>query len=435
MNAHADDLELLDSPLREAVAEIAAEPIPAQEMLRALDRAVRVSTRSAGAWKRLTKLQHLAAASIAVSAILGLVLVLSVWSVPTPLSAMERMAKELQQINSYACRSTGRNSGINDGKRLTIKDEATSSWLAPGAYHQRTRIVKAVENASGGEHTEELVEDLEETYPDGKPGVLVDHKHKTFTRIVFDHTDEPHGAKTYPWQFLRLIRQGSYQVERDLGTKQIGEIKAHGYRLMLKGKNGEGLIVKDPIELWVDPKTNLPLDISWSGGGDGWKHEVHATDFRWNLPVDASRFEPIVPAGYADITPPSDPKDLVQIASVLRLYATLNGGHYPQSKSINPTAIHDEMLNMPNITPQQRKQIADAMPGLDWIARILRNRYVAGYRGLQVGPTDRDDVLLWWVTDNRYRVFFGDLRTEIISESAASKLGLTNSDKDDSAGN
>ncbi|HEY1784301.1 MAG TPA: hypothetical protein VGG30_02085, partial [Pirellulales bacterium] len=122
-------------------------------------------------------------------------------------------------------------------------------------------------------------------------------------------------------------------------------------------------------------------------------------------------------------TPPSEQRDLDQIAAALRLYSQLSGGHYPRTKEFDPAAIRDEMIKLADAaTPansaareQKHREIDQAMAGLNWIARILRNRLVSGYRGLSVGPADKDQVLLWWTTvRDRYDVFYGDLRTGVL---------------------
>jgi len=57
--------------------------------------------------------------------------------------------------------------------------------------------------------------------------------------------------------------------------------------------------------------------------------------------------------------------------------------------------------------------------GLDWLTRILLDHYRAGFFGAEVGPQDKDKVLLWWGAaredaKDEYRLFYGDLRTEIV---------------------
>ena len=78
------------------------------------------------------------------------------------------------------------------------------------------------------------------------------------------------------------------------------------------------------------------------------------------------------------------------------------------------------------------KEIEQARPGLDWIARILRNRYHAGYRGRSVALADKDKVLLWWHmwSPDRTFVFHGDLRHAIVSDEQATKLGIGDNEPD-----
>jgi hypothetical protein len=46
----------------------------------------------------------------------------------------------------------------------------------------------------------------------------------------------------------------------------------------------------------------------------------------------------------------------------------------------------------------------------------VRNKYNAGYHGSTVGPQDKNKAVLWWMYPlDQYRVFYGDLRTEVLT--------------------
>ena len=67
------------------------------------------------------------------------------------------------------------------------------------------------------------------------------------------------------------------------------------------------------------------------------------------------------------------------------------------------------------------QRIEHVRPGLDTLERILRSyKWLIGYDGSSVGSEDKDKVLLWWnvamenAKDEQYRVFYGDLRTEVV---------------------
>jgi hypothetical protein len=157
------------------------------------------------------------------------------------------------------------------------------------------------------------------------------------------------------------------------------------------------------------------------------------TDFRWNIELDPKLFDPTPPEGYTDITPPTDEKAFAQIAQALKLYAELSGGKYPQidtyqvNAKFDVGAIFAEMLKMAGFNGPPRpewshdkkfQQIQEAKPGFDWIGKILLSN-TAGYRGSKVGPQDKDKPLLWWLYEGPegYRVFYGDLRNESLTEA------------------
>ncbi|HEY1785369.1 MAG TPA: hypothetical protein VGG30_07450, partial [Pirellulales bacterium] len=383
-----------------------------------------------GLWAR----HRLAVGGLAASIALAGALLLALHS-GRPLSAMERMAKKLTQVTSYSYRFSGSNAGINDDgkpeRRSIVSDDY---WHAPDAFRTEVKIDKVVEDATGGRRTKEILEHFDEVSPPGKTGAFIDHRYKTFCRRPYDPAGFV-GSRMYPWDTLRMIREGSYDVLADLGEKRIGETAVQGYRLTLKNPHDKENSVRDPVELWLDPETNLPVEFDWGGEREGWKHTDQATDFRWNIELDPKLFEPVIPPGYADITPPTAQSDLDQIAGALRLFAELSGGHYPQVKKFDSAAIRNEMLKLADsaaadkpeaVRDKNRQQIEHAAAGLNWIARILRNRFHSGYRALMLGPKDnkdKDQVLLWWATyDGLYRVFYGDLRTELLTEDQWSKL-------------
>ena len=121
-------------------------------------------------------------------------------------------------------------------------------------------------------------------------------------------------------------------------------------------------------------------------------------------------------------------------AAALKLYADLSGGHYPQidtfpvNARFDSDAVFGEMLKMAGfagpLQPQWTRdkkflEIQRAKFGLDWIAKITRDKNNTGYHGINVNPTDKNKVLLWWTlwAPERYRVFYGDLNTKILTKA------------------
>jgi hypothetical protein len=257
---------------------------------------------------------------------------------------------------------------------------------------------------------------------------------QTFYRIPQLH--EADAGKDSPITKLRMVREGDGKVLRELGTKTIRGKQARGFVMALhEAKPGSGF---DALEVWVDPETDLPLEFGYELTTDETKRVFHITDCRWNIDLDPKLFDATPPEGYVDISPPTDENDIAGFAAALKLYADLSGGHYPGGTNLDADALHDEMLKLAGFTGPPRpewandkrfQQIQQAKPSLDWLARVLRNTVNTGYFGDAVRPADKDKILLWWnvakaATENPFRVFYGDLRTEILPLAQWAKLVL-----------
>ena len=53
-----------------------------------------------------------------------------------------------------------------------------------------------------------------------------------------------------------------FDVLRDLGTKRIGDTNVDGYRLALKNPPDDLHPLLDPVELWVDQSSSLPVEFT-----------------------------------------------------------------------------------------------------------------------------------------------------------------------------
>ena len=342
---------------------------------------------------------------------------------------MDRLAARLREVQSYSYRVHWQTTEVEEnGKRSTTwSGDGPIYWQAPGALHEELRIVKRQDDLAAGTHSEEVLEHFLQIFPAGQMGLFVDHPQKAFRRLPF----EPTGSVTYPWEPLRMIRENKGEITRELGSKQFGEVLARGY--VIQAKREHGSTFTEPVEVWVDSKTDLPLRFEFGKKDANRTAVTEATDFYWNIPLDVKLFEPRPPAGYTDITPPSEQKDLDQITAALRLYAQLSGGKYPRPAKFEAAAIRADMLSLAGLAEADEAQlnadpkfarIEQACSGFKWIEKILRNRYHAGYEGTRVGPQDKGKVLLWWhvFKPDRSQVFYGDLQPELVTDKQWSQL-------------
>ena len=373
--------------------------------------------------------RRLAAGGLGLAAAIVLAIMVVVLRSGAQLSAMDRLAARLREVQSYSYRVHWQTTEVEEnGKRSTTwSGDGPIYWQAPGALHEELRIVKRQDDLAAGTHSEEVLEHFLQIFPAGQMGLFVDHPQKAFRRLPF----EPTGSVTYPWEPLRMIRENKGEITRELGSKQFGEVLARGY--VIQAKREHGSTFTEPVEVWVDSKTDLPLRFEFGKKDANRTAVTEATDFYWNIPLDVKLFEPRPPAGYTDITPPSEQKDLDQITAALRLYAQLSGGKYPRPAKFEAAAIRADMLSLAGLAEADEAQlnadpkfarIEQACSGFKWIEKILRNRYHAGYEGAGVGPQDKGKVLLWWhvFKPDRSQVFYGDLQPELVTDKQWSQL-------------
>jgi outer membrane lipoprotein-sorting protein len=404
------------------------------------------TARDDGAWstvvrrlKDLTPRQRLAVGSVGISTAAIILLMFVVANLAAPLSAMERMAKAVQEVKSYSYKMFAQDTFVRKGdtEPSTVTHTNTTYWLEPKSLFYDEKLVKYEGTVPHGEG--ELLSHLTGIHPTGEPGMLVFHAGtgratKSMARTYFWVPELPSMSaedigKESPITRLRMVREGVGEVLRELGTKAIDGKQARGYVMALKdAKLGSGF---DSLEVWVDPATDLPLEFGYELEDEKITRIYRITDCRWNIEIDPKLFDTTPPKGYEDISPPSDTKAIAEIVAALKLYAELSGGHYPRVTAFDPEAIRNEMLKLVTYTGQRREdwqkllRIEQAAVGLNKIAPVLRNTTNAGYYGDEVGPKDKEKVLLWWTVvdpldppestyESSFRVFYGDLRTDVL---------------------
>ena len=193
---------------------------------------------------------------------------------------------------------------------------------------------------------------------------------------------------------------------------------------------------KVDVKIWVDINTFLPLrseeDILAKDGT--YLHEV-SSGFRWNVPKDKAGFEPNMPEDYTSpvgdlIYPPTDEENAIK---GLRIYADL-GGTYPNSldKQIieqeSKKLIWGDTASWEELTAEEITKITNdkTMPILtlaDFYKTLVVDEKEPAYYGQSVTPKDSNMVLFRWkVSDNEYRVIFGDLSAKTVTAEELAKL-------------
>jgi hypothetical protein len=467
--AELERLRALHQSLATAHADVTTRHTATRAAL--LDRLPQIESAPAVSphWKQL------AFGGLGLSTAIAALLLLAVFlNSAAPLSAMERILRAVREVRSYSFHETSQTTFTPIGGKpqpyhrgtyfvcWRAPDAAKKQWL--GDLHAEVKGWRVEQpsdsDAKPDDASEKLTLHLVETYPSGQPGIIIIYTEGYYFWVPPVPAGDLPADNTIAK--LRAVQQGQGQSVRELGTKEIAGIKARGYILDF----GDAVAFRgnNSIEAWVDPQTDLPLELSFeriSEEKEGRYVDVHRlTDIRWNLDFPPEQFATATPRGLIDTTPPSDQKSIAAIAAALKLYADLSGGHYPQIRTTDPGSrrdpeskngvpdrfdakqIRSDMLKFVGLAGPYRsdwsenakyQQIEAATPAVKSLARILLDHHHAGFFGAELTPHDTDKVLLWWSAGSEdtgkspkvmglYRVFFGDLRSETVTDEQFSKL-------------
>lgn len=364
---------------------------------------------------------------------------------PNRLSAMERIVNAVRDVSSFSYRLTNDSEFPSSGDRppRTRKSNTFTAWLAPplaepdqfGDFRGAQRSESVYHLSEGDER--KVTIDLVEIHPSGKSGILVDYLAKKFYRVPALRAADIAGSTPLLW--LRAVREKAGEITQDLGTRLVDGRTAHGY--VMTFDDFEPFEDYGPVEVWIDPETDLPVQFSfeYAKPDPGFTDRYTVTDIQWNAELDPKLFDTTAPAGFIDVTLPNDEQSIAAIVDALKLYAELSGGRYPPVEKLNERnfatkfdakACYREMLRLAGLTDANRDQwvnnplferIENSRAGLNTLERILQSyKWLVGYYGDSVGTQDKEKVLLWWNIalssgGDQYRVFYGDLRTEAVS--------------------
>ena len=274
--------------------------------------------------------------------------------------------------------------------------------------------------------------------------IRIDHDKKTYLSMKFEDTTSENHEEEYHDPRI-MIKQFLSCDHTSLGQSILDGITVEGFQttdLAYKGGFSEKAHLfaaqhkKVNVKIWVDVNTFLPVrseeEIVTKAGTH--KHDV-SYDFRWNVVVNASDFDPNIPDDYAnpqgDISVPAFTEEAA--IKGLKLFADL-AKHYPTSLNGKEFTEQSRELigfdasswkELPNDEKARRnKEILKPIVGLGVFYKVLvEEKKDPTYYGETVSPDDPDKVLLRWKLDGgRYRVIYSDLHAETVSPEKLAEL-------------
>ncbi len=398
------------------------------------------SQRNIGRAIMKSPLTKLAAAA---SAIIACVIGLSLWTGTESGIALADVLAQIEKVKSvrwqWSCKIAG-----GDPNTYKPYNESRVTWLTSQEYGSKSIWEWLDPNG-------ELSQDVERYFlPQKKTWIFIYPAEKIYLcQELEDAEVEEMQGNVNAGDYLKGILQDKYE---SLGKSTMDGVEVAGFRISDPnwfynlGKNQQ---VEHKI--WVDVKTLLPVryDILASAEvdkmADRLSHHIVMHDFQWDVPLDAAEFEPPIPAGYTVKViklPPSNEETAIQ---GLKLWVELLDKYPEEISDVDETVGTVLHLAERSKTPaalrfqEEIKGLKEGetiikhadflMPirGLARFYKVLReDKRDLAYYGKTVTPKDADKVLMRWkLSDNEYRVIFGDLHAETVSPEKLAELEKT----------
>jgi len=283
-------------------------------------------------------------------------------------------------------------------------------------------------------------------YPQKKILIQIGHAAKKYTRTELDDAElqrmqKELGRYSDPGGFLKEIVACRHE---SLGRSTIDGIEVERFGTSDPNCRGGASGIKNPqvdIKVWIDLKTRLPVRYeSFTAGldqtGNRMSFRLVMHGFQWDVPFAVAEFElPPIPDGYEVADQFSDLANEETAIQGLKQCVELLG-NYPEridlihllsgvDKSETSAALRfkEGLKGLTGLGRDQKRM--DALKPI----RLLVKFYLGldkkdpAYYGRTVTPKDPDKVLLRWkLSDNEYRVIFGDLHAETVTPEKLAEL-------------
>ena len=356
--------------------------------------------------------------------------------------ALADVLVRIEQAKTFAYKMTITVTGVMMPGTPAKEKQTEATIIISSEYGMKMESTTV--DANSGEQT------IQQMYmiPNDRAMVMVMPGQKKYIRMEFseDLLARMKKQNNDPRETVKQIMGCNYT---ELGRSKIDGIEVQGFETA-DPRFMAGMAQQVKIKLWVDAATWLPVrqEMNIQVNEQMQMHGV-IYDYQWDIPVDASEFNPVIPQDYTTILPggyklPSGSEE--EAIEGLRFCEQLIG-RYPKKidmmnlmheivgikDSNNPTEaalkfkeeLKEEMDKLPE--EEKAKKIMDIMKPAQALGMfymmLVQDKKEPVYHGESVGPGDVGLVLLRWkISDNQYRVIFGDLTAADVTAEELAKL-------------
>ncbi len=301
---------------------------------------------------------------------------------------------------------------------LDTVQQATSAHFRIKDMDNRDTHARQVYSAGGTSHRTyengELVEALFVSFDD-RELVYLAYPLKIAARMTMDEAMLDDYRTHNPSQTFNFL--ADYEHD-DLGRRRIRGRRVAGIRVTDARFLAERLDHAE-LELWVDPDTRLPVrfDVRGETADGNRSRHVRYQDFRWNEPVAADEYTPDIPDDFEVTEGIHLQVDEQHALESLRLFVDVVD-RYPSSLSYE--SLKAELWRSFDGSYRQIGRMVLKMFQIRLVSsfygKLVEDEREVVYFGDQVRPGEGQRVLWRWrEAPDRYRVVFGNLRTETVS--------------------
>jgi len=373
------------------------------------------------------------AAAVVIACLMGLFL----WTGTQSSVALADVLIRLQQVNAYMYQMTILTTGPRVGD-TPVEHEARATALISQELGMKMTM-EMDRRVPGPDGAGPM---LQETYmlPRQKKAVTLMPGQKKYMQIGLDDAafEERLKENRDPRTMVRQILDCQYT---SLGRSTIDGVEVEGFQTTDPNYLG-GMMGEVDVKIWVDLKTQLPVLLEMDMQMGEMRSHAAIGDFQWDVVVDASEFEPVIPDDYTTLgggplqMPAMNEETAIQ---GLRLFAEL-GGRYPEKLDMVTLMSVMKDLAKRSVADGQQPEKADVDERIKELTQTLapvvgigsfymslsQDQKHPAYYGDVVTPQDADQVLMrWQVSETEYRVIFGSLHVETVSGEVLAELEKT----------
>lgn len=269
---------------------------------------------------------------------------------------------------------------------------------------------------------------------EGNTGVELVPSEKKYVEAVF--TDEQIKEIAQKNDLKELVKEFMrYNNYTKLDSKTIDGIEVEGIEVDNE-QFGAALFERGKGRLWVAVETDLPVLMELEGVSAGGSVQINMVvdEFDWNANLQASDFEPNIPSDYTVMAKVDLSGSVEAVIKGLRGFTQITAGQYPSNLDIMTTSqeIREAFIALrkkqgrsldEKPTKEEMENILSIQGACMFYGKLVKENKDVAYYGDKVTAQDVDKVLMRWkISDNEYRIIFGDLSTLDVSAEKLAEL-------------